>query len=70
VSDAPKAGSDAIAVERSRVEAPVAGACEVPARDASLLTRARAFVACRPCAAGWALYVAAAILLIVLFGAR
>jgi hypothetical protein len=44
--------------------------CAAPARDASPLTRARAFVACRPCVAGWALYLAVAILLVVFTGAR
>jgi hypothetical protein len=42
----------------------------VPARDASPLERLRAFVACRPCVVGWALYLAIAILLVVFAGAR
>ncbi len=45
-------------------------ACAVPARDASPLERARAFVACRPCVVGWAVYLAVAILLVAFTGAR
>lgn len=45
-------------------------ACAVPARDASPLARVRAFVACRPCVVGWALYLAFAVLLVVFAGAR
>ena len=44
--------------------------CAVPARDASPLERARAFVACRPCVVGWAVYLTVAILLVVFAGAR
>jgi hypothetical protein len=44
--------------------------CAVPSRDASLLARARAFAACRPCLVGWAVYLTVAILLVVFAGAR
>jgi len=47
-----------------------AASCAVPARDASPLARARAFVACRPCVVGWVLYLALAILLVAFAGAR
>lgn len=42
--------------------------CAVPPRDASLLARARAFVVCRPCLTGWAIYLVAAIVVIALWG--
>jgi hypothetical protein len=44
--------------------------CVVPPRDPSLLARARAFVACRPCAIGWVAYLVVAILLVVFAGTR
>ena len=44
--------------------------CGLPARDASLVARARAFVACRPCVLGWAVYLAAAIVLVALYGSH
>jgi len=47
-----------------------AAACVVPAATASRLARLRAFIACRPCVAGWALYLVAAILVVALDGAR
>jgi hypothetical protein len=46
-----------------------AASCAVPVREASRLTRARAFIACRPCVIGWATYVIVAIVLVVFAGA-
>ncbi|HEX4883154.1 MAG TPA: hypothetical protein VFX05_03375 [Casimicrobiaceae bacterium] len=45
-------------------------ACAVPPRDASALARARAWLACRPCAAGWVVYLALAALAVAHFGGR
>jgi hypothetical protein len=45
-------------------------ACPVPARGASAWQRARAFAACRPCVAGWAIYLVVAFLIVALYGVR
>ena len=47
---------------------PVAGACARSPRAGNVRQRLRAFVACRPCAVGWAVYLAVAILIVALFG--
>jgi len=44
--------------------------CAAASRHPSPLARARAFVACRPCAIGWAAYLVVAILLVVFAGAH
>lgn len=47
-----------------------AGACVYRAGGATApFARLRAFVACRRCAVGWAVYLAAAIAVVALFGA-
>ena len=43
---------------------------DLPRDLADWQRRVRAFVACRPCVVGWALYLAFAVLLVVFAGAR
>jgi hypothetical protein len=45
-------------------------ACPVATRDASPWQRARAFAACRPCVAGWAVFLVVAVLIVALYGDR
>ncbi|MDH5285324.1 MAG: hypothetical protein OEX23_01660 [Betaproteobacteria bacterium] len=41
--------------------------CDVPARGAGAWARLRGWLACRRCAVGWTLYLAAAALAVALF---
>ena len=45
-------------------------ACRIPVHEASPWQRARAFAACRPCVAGWAVYLVVAVLIVALYGVR
>jgi hypothetical protein len=38
--------------------------------EAGRLQHVRAFIACRPCVAGWVVYLAAAVLIVALYGSR
>jgi hypothetical protein len=48
----------------------VARTCALPPRAATRRERIVAFLACRRCAVGWAVYLAVAILIVALSGAR
>jgi hypothetical protein len=44
--------------------------CALPPKAATRRERLAAFLSCRRCAVGWAVYLAVAILVVALYGAR
>jgi len=50
--------------------APHPGACALPPKAATRRERLAAFLSCRRCAVGWGVYLAVAILIVALYGAR